>query len=78
MEKSNLKKDGTPKKRMGRHEKEIDDAKLKGIMRMKPTLKDTAAFFDVHPDTIERIIRKRFNKTFTEFRDENMVYVPRR
>lgn len=54
--------------------KPIDVAQLKAICRMKPTLKDCAAFFEVSEDTIERHIRKSDNCTFAEFRDKNMVH----
>lgn len=54
----------------------MDDEKvrqLKAICRMKPTLKDCAAFLDVHPDTIDRWCSKQ-GVTFSEFRDQNMVH----
>lgn len=47
---------------------------LKQFMRMKPTLEDTAAFFDVDPTTVARTIKENFGKTFTEFRQQNMVH----
>lgn len=52
----------------------IDIEKLKAFMRMKPTLEDTAAFFEVNPRTIERFIRDNFDLTFVEFRAQNMVH----
>lgn len=55
----------------------IDDDKdrqLRGILRLKPTLKDCAAFLEVHPDTVEKHIRKKYKMTFSEFRTENMVH----
>lgn len=55
----------------------FDDEKLqqlKAFLRLKPTLEDTAHFFDVDARTIERVIRKHFNKTFVEFRQQNMVH----
>lgn len=48
--------------------------KLKEFMRIKPTLDDTAAFFDVNPSTVERACKKYYKKTFAEFRDQNMVH----
>jgi len=43
-------------------------------MRLKPSLDDVAAFFEVNPRTIERYIRDNFNLTFVEFRTQNMVH----
>jgi hypothetical protein len=47
---------------------------LKAICRLKPTLKDCAAFLDIHPRTVETWIRETYDQTFTEFRDQNMVH----
>ena len=60
--------------KMGRPEIQIDVAKLKAVMRLKPTLKDTAAFFECDPSTIENFIRREFNLTFSDFREQNMVH----
>lgn len=66
-----------PQKEMGRP-KLFDDPKkeeqLKAICRLKPTLLDCAAFLSCSGDTIERFIRKKYDKTFAEFRHENMVH----
>lgn len=43
-------------------------------MRMKPTLADTAAFFNCSEDTIERHIRRIFKLNFSKFRDQNLVH----
>ena len=43
-------------------------------MRMKPTLKDVANFFQCSEDTIENHIKAKWGKRFSEFRDENMVF----
>lgn len=59
---------------MGRPTKEIKDHELRAILRMKPTAQDCAAFFQVSTDTIDRYIKKNYQKTFAEFRDENMVH----
>jgi hypothetical protein len=59
---------------MGRKPIVFNDTQLKEIMRFKPTLKDTAAFFEVDPSTVENYIRKNWNCTFSEFRDQNMVH----
>lgn len=50
-----------------------DPEQLRALMRMKPTLKDTAAFFRCSERTVEQTIRDEFDQTFREFRDENMV-----
>lgn len=54
--------------------KDEDIPRLKALMRLKPTLKDTAAFFECSEVTIENTIRKHFNLTFFDFRDQNAVH----
>lgn len=51
-----------------------DDVKLKALMRLKPSLEDTAAFFECSTRTIERYITKKFKLTFTDFREQHMVH----
>lgn len=52
----------------------IDEEQLRAFLRIKPTLEDTAAWFRCSARTIERYIRKNFDKTYVEFRHENMVH----
>jgi AraC-like DNA-binding protein len=59
---------------MSRQPKAIDEKQLKALMRLKPTLADTAAFFECAERTIERHIRDTFDLTFVEFREQNMVH----
>jgi AraC-like DNA-binding protein len=59
---------------MGRPSKKNDVDQLESLMRLKPTLADTAAFFKCTERTIERYIRDNFDKTFFDFRHENMVH----
>lgn len=59
--------------KMGRPKALIEIDKLKALMRLSPTLKDAAAFFDVDPRTIEKLIEKEYKLTFTEFREQNSV-----
>ena len=59
-------------------EVKIDDTKLRAFLRLKPSLDDTAAFFDCNPKTIERYIKDNYNITFVEFRDQNMVHTRHR
>jgi len=59
----------------GRPPKEIKHEQLKAIMRLNPTLKDTAAFFECSEDTITRLIKNEFGDlNFAEFREQNMVH----
>lgn len=44
------------------------DQQLKALMRFKPTLKDSAAFLDLHSDTIEKYIKKTYKMKYSEFR----------
>lgn len=59
---------------MARPAKEIDLPKLKALMRLKPSLEDTAAFFECSERTIERVIRAEFKLSFVDFRQQNMVH----
>lgn len=59
---------------MARPSKDFDLPKLKALMRLKPTLEDTAAFFECSARTVERVIRDEWDLSFVEFRDQNMVH----
>lgn len=66
---------------MARPQIEIDMEQLAGLLRMKPTAEDCAAFFKCSVDTIERRIKEFTTSaehpeglTFAEFRDQNMVH----
>jgi len=52
----------------------LDLPKLEALMRLKPTLEDTAAFFQCSATTISDTIKKHFGITFREFRDQRMVH----
>jgi hypothetical protein len=47
---------------------------LKQFMRLKPTLEDTAAFFDCSATTISDFIKTQHGVTFREFRAKHMVH----
>jgi len=47
---------------------------LEELMRLYPSLEDTAAFFKCGTSTVEDTIRKHFDLTFREFREQNMVH----
>lgn len=44
------------------------------LMRLNPTLEDTAAFFECGATTVEDTIRKHYDITFREFREQRMVH----
>lgn len=58
----------------GRPKADIDLHQLKSLMRMSPTLEDTAAFFGVSVKTIERLIEKHYQLGFVQFREQNAVH----
>jgi len=58
---------------MGRPAVVIDDNQLRAFLQMKPTQEQTAFFFNCSGDTIARYIRDKYDMTFAEFRDQNMV-----
>lgn len=61
-------------KMAGRPKKDIPEAQLKAIMRLNPTLKDTAAFFECSEDTIINYVEEYTgSRDFSAFREENMV-----
>jgi hypothetical protein len=62
------------KKRIRNIFNEEKTQQLKALMRLKPTLADTAAFFECNTSTIEKHIRKVYDRTYSEFRDQNMVH----
>jgi AraC-like DNA-binding protein len=62
------------KKPTGRPKKDIPLDKLKALMRMNPTIKDTAAFFECSIDTIEERIKEYTGLSFPEFKEQNMVH----
>ncbi len=53
---------------------EIDPVKLKALMRLKPTLADTAAFFECSERTVERYVKEEFSMTFRDFCEAYMVH----
>lgn len=59
---------------MGGKPLEIDDQKLKALMRLKPSLPDCAAFFECSERSIERYIETNYKQKFTEFREAYMVH----
>ena len=61
-------------KKIGRPRKEIPLEQLEALMRMAPTLKDTAAFFKCNVELIEDRIKEYTGLTFPEFREQNMVH----
>lgn len=60
--------------KMGRPPIEIKLEQLESLMRMNPTLEDTANFFMCSPGTIEQRIRDEYDLTFREFREQRVVH----
>lgn len=58
----------------GRPKVEIDEEQLKALMRLNPTLEDTAAFFKCGKTTIEDRLRNDYGIAFREFRNQNMIH----
>lgn len=58
----------------GRPRAVIDEKQLKALMRLKPSLQDAAAFFEVSDKTIETYVKERFGESFFDFREKNMVH----
>lgn len=63
-----------PPAKVGRPATKIDLTQLKVLMRLKPSLEDTASFFAVSPKAIENLLKREFGKTFKDFRDEHFVH----
>lgn len=61
------------KKPMGRPKAIEDIKKLEAFMSVYPTLKSTATFFGVSPNTVERHIKLNYGTTFSEFRERFML-----
>lgn len=58
----------------GRPRKALNQDELEALCRMNPTLADTAAFFKVSEDTIERRCKEWGYKGFADARQQNMVH----
>ena len=59
---------------MARPTIEIDQGQLESLCRMKPTIKDAAAFFKCSEDTIERACKRFGASSFADFRNKSMVH----
>lgn len=53
---------------------EETERQLAALCRMKPTLMDCAYYLDVHPNTIEKYLKAKYDCSFSEFRDKHMVH----
>jgi len=52
----------------------VPEDRLRAVLKLNPSLIDTAGYFDVSEDTIERACHKYGNCTFAEFRERNMSH----
>jgi hypothetical protein len=59
---------------MARPRIELNQGQFEALLRMNPTLKDTAAFFRCSEDTIERRAKEFGYLDFADARQQNMVH----
>jgi hypothetical protein len=52
----------------------FDWEKLDAILRYKATIVDCSEMLDVSHDTVERNIKKKYDMTFTEYRDKKLTH----
>ena len=57
-----------------RPKKEMDQKQFEALLRLNPTLKDTAAFFKVSEDTIYRRAQEWGYESFADAKHKNMVH----
>lgn len=69
-----LNKDGTPRKKNGRHKKHADIDRLKAFMASYPTEENTCLFFETSSKTLFRQIKKETGLTFVQFREKYMIH----
>ena len=62
------------KSKAGRPTVKITDAQLRGLMRMKPSKEDCAAFFECTTRTIDNYIKRHYKLDFFTFREQNAVH----
>jgi hypothetical protein len=69
-------KKGKPRKQMGRPVLLTEEKKdlIIRLCRIKPTLVDCQEIAGVDASTIEKWIRKEYDQTFSEFRDQRMAH----
>ncbi len=60
--------------KMGRPKIQIDWEQAAALMRLRPTLEDSAAFFKCSPTTFSDRLKAETGLTFREFRDQNFVH----
>lgn len=59
---------------MSRPQKEFSQQQFEALLRLNPTLKDTAAFFQVSEPTLLRRAKEWGYDSFEDARDQNMVH----
>lgn len=62
-------------KKMGRPVKEVDLDKLAILCEYPMINNDIAALMDLSVDTIERAVRKEYNLTFAEYKDQRQSHL---
>ncbi len=60
--------------KMGRPKIAIDLDQLESMMKLSPSIQETADFFRCSHDVIERFVKEKFQETFASFRDKRAVH----
>jgi len=59
---------------VGRKQIKIDLDQLKALAKLRPSISDVASFFRIDENTVNRIIKREFGKSFSLFIEEQFVH----